>query len=129
MTSLLLRTSGVNQDGCFSVLWLPTRPIAVTIERTFDDLRTVIPNGDFRCVSSRYHRGGYDTYEIKVPGHTRVLFHKGNTELDSEGCILVGSSFGLLNGAPAVLASKQAFDNFMQIMSGVEEFTLRVTGR
>jgi len=131
MVSMELRTSGIVAAGCFGVLWLPNRPIAVTLERTFEreHEQVVIPGGTHRCIASHYHRGGYDTYEIMVPGHSRVLFHKGNVETNSEGCVLLGSSFGLLNGVPAVLASGPAFDNFMHIMDGVQEFDLVVTGR
>ena len=36
-----------------------------------------------------------ETFEVTgVPGRANILFHHGNTEEDTEGCILLGSSFG-----------------------------------
>ena len=45
---------------------------------------------------------------------------------DIEGCILVGSEFGELNGVPAVLESRKAF-NRLQSSVGEESFELVIT--
>lgn len=125
---LTLATVTVREDGCFSVLLWDGKPFAVSVERTFGD-KTVIGPGRFECVRSRYHKGGYDTFEIIVPGHTRVLFHRGNKETDSEACVIVAESFGVLDGQTAVLDSKGGFEEFMTLTAGLAAFQMEVTGR
>jgi len=94
-----------------------------------------IPPGTYRCVRTRYYAGGYDTYEVTgVPGRARILIHVGNTEENTDGCILLGSRFGVLTVRDeesgqtrpklAVLESKRAFDDFMRELAGAREFTL-----
>ena len=56
-----------------------------------------------------------------------ILFHRGNTHRDTEGCVLIGSTRGTLHGEPAVLGSRKAFADFMDSLDGVDEFTLIVT--
>jgi hypothetical protein len=74
----------------------------------------VIPEGTYDAVPTFYHKGGYNTFEIvPVPGHSRLLFHVGNVEEDSLGCVLIGSSFGQVGGKAAILGSRAAFQRFM----------------
>lgn len=127
--SLELKTVAVRDDGCFSVLLWNGLPFAVSVERTFEDRRPVIENGTYQCVRDFYHKGGYETFEITVDGHDRILFHKGNVEAQSMGCVLVAKSFGALDGATAVLDSKGGFNELMHLARGVEQFTMEVTGR
>lgn len=128
---LTLATVSIIEDGCFSVLlneqgW----PLVGTCERTFEDVRPVIPAGSFRCERRMFNHGGYMTFEIMgIPGHSLVLFHKGNTEVDSLACVLLGMKFGALKNLPAVLESQAAFDLFWTIAGGVDAFDLDVIGR
>lgn len=126
---LELKTVAVLPDGCFSVLLWDGRPFAVSVERTFDDGRPVIQNGEYECLRDFYHKGGYPTFEIQVEGHDRVLFHKGNKETDSAGCVLVAESFGVLDSGLIVLDSKHGFDEFMGLAAGLASFKMQVTGR
>lgn len=124
-----LKTVALRSDGCFSVLLWDGRPFTVTVERTFDDMSTVIHAGTYPCRRDFYHHGGYETFEIIVPGHDRVLFHKGNREADSMACICVAESFGLLGGVTAVLDSGHGFAELMTVTAGLDGFDLVVTGR
>ncbi|MEE8607965.1 MAG: DUF5675 family protein [Nitrospiraceae bacterium] len=82
-----------------------------------------IPGGEYDCVRTWYHRGGYDTYEIiNVPGRTRILFHRGNWMTDVNGCVATGMEFGLLDGRLAVLHSADAFNIFMRERNGILSF-------
>lgn len=126
---LELKTVAIRDDGAFGVLLADGRPFVVTCERTFDGNRTVIENGTYPCVRSYFNRGGYDTFEIHVPGHSRVLFHRGNTETDSEGCVLIAESFGQLNSRTAVLDSRGGFAEFWALVGALPAFDLVVTGR
>lgn len=124
-----LRTVAVRDDGAFGVLLFKGRPFAVTCERTFENNRIVIPPGVSRCKRDFYHAGGYRTYEIFVPGHSLVKFHKGNKELDSAACVLVAESFAEFNGKTFIADSKGGFEEFMRLADGVPGFDLLVSGR
>jgi hypothetical protein len=124
-----LKTVALRSDGAFSVLLWDTRPFAVTVERTFDDMSTVLHGITYRCRRDFYNRGGYATFQIIVPGHDRVLFHKGNKEVDSMACVCVAESFTQMDGVTAISDSKHGFEEFMSLTSGLDEFDLIVTGR
>jgi hypothetical protein len=86
-----------------------------------------IPAGEYECVRTYYHKGRHDTYEITgVPGRTRILFHKGNTMHDVNGCVLLGLEFGMLGRDMAVLHSGDAFEAFMEARRGILSFPLRI---
>ena len=112
-------------EGAFGALLQDGFPFAFTLERTFGQ-EVKIPKGLWPCQSTYFYRGGYDTYEILIPDHSRILFHKGNWEEDSEGCVLLGRRSGFLKGRPAVLESGLAFDEFMRRSRGRLRFTLLV---
>lgn len=125
-----LKTVARIEDGCFGVLLWKEKPFAVTVERTFTlDRYTVIRNGMYRCRRDFYHHGNYETFEIQVPGHERVLFHKGNKEVDSMACVCIAESFTRLDGVTAIADSQHGFDEFMRLTQGLDEFELMVSGR
>ena len=126
---LELKTIAIREDGCFSVLLWNKRPFAVSVERTFDSGHPIISEGMYQCRRDFYHKGGYETFEIIIQGHDRVLFHKGNTETDSIGCVCIAEKFGSLNRKLAVLESKEGFDEFMQLTAGLDSFNMEVTER
>lgn len=123
------------RDGAFGLLFLDGAPVAVTCERSYpvveskpDGLQFVkIPPGVYRCERTWFQRGAYETFEITgVTGHSRLLFHCGNSETDSEGCVLVGRRFGVIDHRPAVLESSVAFSMWMYALRGVPSFRLEV---
>ena len=123
-----LKRVAVLNDGAFGVLMNKGIPFAVTLERTYEPGNTVkIGRGFHECHRSRYAKGGYDTFEITVPGHDRILFHKGNTELHSEGCVLVAESFSMFGDKPGVALSGDGFAEFMRRASNVDSFLLEVS--
>lgn len=128
-----IKTITIREDGCYSVLLWDGRPFAVSVERTFDDNRVVLPAGTFLCKRGGHRLGNgipFETFEITgVEGHTGVLFHKGNWETDSEGCVLVGESFATLAGREAIAGSKGGFNELLKLVEGLNEFYVQVTGR
>jgi len=108
----------VHESGCYGVLTeTDAPPFATTLERTYSlpegKQHVKIPPGLWTCRRTYFNRGGYWTYEIAgVPGHSRLLFHKGNAETDSEGCVLLGSAFA--TAWLGVTASAMAFNEFMR---------------
>lgn len=88
-----------------------------------------VPTGRWMCLRGVHSLDGvnkFETFEIAVPGHTNILFHKGNVEEESEGCELLGMYKGMLGAEEAVLNSKDAFDLFMKLQVGVSQFWLTV---
>lgn len=123
-----LKTVSILPDGCFGVLLHNEVPFAVTLERTYDEGKQIkIPAGIHRCRRSRYNRGNYDTFEIEIEGHSRILFHRGNTELHSEGCILVAESFAMFGDKPGIALSGEGFKEFMDRAGSVDSFMLTVS--
>jgi hypothetical protein len=73
--------------------------------------------------------GPIETFEVKgVQGHAGILIHPGNTEVDSHGCILLGTTRQLdKSRSPiAVLDSRLAFKKFMELQAGLNSFSLTV---
>lgn len=89
--------------------------------------RPAVPVGVYKCKRGphRLHsaKDSFETFALMdVPKHTNILFHTGNYNSDSEGCILLGlgrEDFMLTN-------SRKAFMKFMELLEGVEEFELSV---
>lgn len=116
-------------EGAFGVLKHAGVPFAVTLERTYPLAgglyMTKIPPGRHRCVPTWFHRGAYRSFEVIVQGHERLLFHRGNTGADSDGCVLVAESFGLLAAQPGILDSTNGFAEFMRLADN-QAFDLEV---
>jgi hypothetical protein len=127
---LTLKRVALRPEGAFGVLLHHGLPFAVTLERSFardgKDV-TKIPPGKWPCKRTVYLRGGYQTFEVLVPGHTRLLFHRGNVETDSEGCVLVGESFHEFGrGRPGIGQSAAGFAELMARVGDEEKFVLTV---
>lgn len=117
----------VRKEGAFGVLKHDGVPFAVTLERTYDpDNAVKIPPGTYTCNRTRFNRGGYDTYQIPVPGHDLIKLHIGNTEMDSDGCVLVAKGWGTFGGQPGIGSSRLGFEEFMALADGAEEIVLVV---
>lgn len=90
-----------------------------------------LPVGEFRCVRGEHQlhnsRNPFETFEITgVSGHSGILFHVGNYNNDSDGCVLLGTSYTIELDTAMVLNSKEAFDKFMMLQQDVTQFMLKV---
>lgn len=115
-------------------------PMGWACERAYvqpgGDWEPKVPPGEYNCVYGPHELGvppnlvHFPTYEItNVPGHTGILFHTGNTELDSIGCVLVGLAFGTVQGVPQVESSIAGYRAFMATQQDGDtfpDFTLTV---
>lgn len=114
--------------GTVGVLTIGGKAMCWTLQPDPSDKHFHIPAGSYFC--RRFHgKKWQDTFEILVKGHTALLFHAGNTEEETEGCILLGDEVGELNGKRAVLASGKAFCAFMKMMNNDQEFNLFIEDR
>lgn len=123
-------------DGILSTLqMLDTTPICETLEHAYPDGLSdwvpKIPNGVYTCVRGEHRLDGmtqdFTTFEItNVPGHTGCIFHCGNKENDSAGCVLLGE---YTNASPlTIINSRITFEKFMDLQDAVDEFQLTVEG-
>lgn len=111
--------------GCFGVLFDESGlPFVVTLENE----KTLIPPSTegYSCYPSVYHKGGYPTFEIIVPGHSRLLFHKLNFDYQSEGCIGVAEAYQIIGGRPAVAESDKGFTEFWTKYKNFQRLKLTV---
>lgn len=124
---LKLKRVSENDDATFGVLINGNIPFAVTLEPAWEDNKkgiSCIPSGPYNCKRVKSPKFG-DTFEIlDVVERTHILFHKGNSERNTQGCVLIAEEFGRLNGKAAVLASGRGFTEFMSILKEVDEFDL-----
>ena len=126
---LTLKRVAENVDGTFGVLIHNNIPFCLTLEPEWRDNKqniSCIPNGFYTCQKVNSPKFG-STFEIKrVPNRTHVLFHKGNLETDTLGCIILGEQFESLNGKCAILKSGKAFDEFINLTKGLITFNLQI---
>lgn len=139
MDLTLLRTD-FRSDGILGELGYLGMPVPLyTLEHAYADMkpdgrglspyyRPKLPTDIYTCQKSlhKLHDGvPFLTFEVKdVPGHKGILFHIGNVNADSEGCILVGMKQD--TNSTAILQSRIAFKAFMDLQKGCETFTLTV---
>jgi len=104
--------------------------IAVTMEHSYNSLPK-LQAGVYRCQRGMHSLHSnpkpFETFEIMdVPNHTGILFHVGNYNDDSNGCVLIGRAcIGSAKGC--MLTSSQAtFQRFMLDLDGVDSFMLTV---
>lgn len=124
---LILYTLRSGPEGTFGNIIMDGERLCVTCEDPWDDNakgKSCIPAGIYQC---KKHSGAkyQDVWEVcNVPNRTAILIHNGNTIDDTQGCILVGSQFGTINGKQAVLNSKKTLEMLRATLP--DEFILHI---
>lgn len=86
-----------------------------------------IPAGIYVCKRTSRPPKWPDIFEIQdVPNRYGILIHRGNYDPDTTGCILLGTSFGIINGKQSIYDTVTAFNNFMAYWKGVDEFEIKI---
>ena len=76
--------------------------------------KTAIPTGRYEVIVNMSNRFKVMMpLLLKVKGYEGVRIHTGNTDKDTEGCLILG----LTKGADAVYQSKNAYNAFMPIVN------------
>lgn len=126
----LLRTER-NRWGIFGLLKEGEDQLAVTLEHAYPkpdgSFAPKLPEGKYLCARGYHQLKGMDapfeTFEIKnVPGHSGMLFHWGNYNRDSSGCVLLGKN----NLKTSIDQSILTFQAFMKHLKNVEQFEISV---
>lgn len=84
-----------------------------------------IPAQQYVCIPWLSPSFGQTFLVSNVPNRDKILFHAGNTKLDTAGCIILGSEVGKLKGDRAVLNSGNTFRAFLREM-GDQPFGLTI---
>ena len=81
-------------------------PICVTLENPWKENKpsvSCIPVGRYIVKLADSPKYGPNMWQVQnVPNRTHILFHIGNLEQDTRGCILPGKQFGWLGGESAL---------------------------
>jgi hypothetical protein len=146
---VLTRDEPLTEDGTFGHLVVPLhrglylaegldRGELVTAEDDWLGNRrgvSCIPDGEYVLKRSWYFKHECEVFEVTgaaLAGRLRVLVHPGNTEEDTEACILPGLRFGPMTVydedrpdhprviKKAALASRQAFHRWMDWLAMVD---------
>jgi len=117
-------------DGVFGVLIDNTLPFALTAERAWlnnEKGKSCIPAGTYICKRVNSPKFG-NTFEVtNVIGRSEILFHKGNIDDDSRGCILVGEQFAVWqDNSCSISASQAGFTEFLSRTAAINEFQLDI---
>lgn len=122
-----------DRDGVFGVLSIDDDKFCVTLEHAYLEngiYVSKIPDGLFTCVRGMHQLAGmvkpFSTFCINVPNHTGILFHPGNYNSDSEGCVLLGEKVVIANQVKMVTESRIAFTQFMDRVKTLDQFPLTV---
>lgn len=139
MIKLRLERTKICREGAFGVLVDEFRDVvAYTLEHAYavtsfgmdhlgspDLYLPKLPDGTYLCKRGihKLTHSTIETFEVtNVPGHSGILFHTGNSEQDSDGCILLGQTAY----EDRLYNSKTAFATFMRLLNTETEFTLEV---
>lgn len=129
MELVTLKRLSHNSEGTCGVLLFNQAPVILTLENPWlENVRNIscIPTGLYECKKYSSKRIPQTFQVTNVRERTSILFHKGNTQDDSRGCILTGTKFGTLNGKLAVLESREAFRKFRKLVCDWDKFLLNI---
>jgi hypothetical protein len=104
-------------------------PFALTLERPWlqnQKGKSCIPAGAYTAKRHQSPKFGETFWVQDVPGRSEILFHKGNIDDDSHGCILVGEQFNPVKGEDGITASKEGFEEFMRLLAGLSEVEVSI---
>ena len=87
--------------------------------------QTAIPKGTYYVVIDDSIRFGKPMpHIVNVPGYDGVRIHPGNTDVDTDGCILVGQTWA---GGDFIGSSRLAFQAFMEHLGAASHAKETVT--
>lgn len=129
MSQLILKRFAYTPMGTFGSMQMPDGTEIFTVEDAWRENQqniSCIPLGTYQCSPRFYNRGGYPAIRIEdVEDRSYILIHRGNTEVDVEGCIVTGTKLGFINNRWAVANSRTAFDIVVEHY-GDKRFELKI---
>ncbi len=93
---------------------------------TVEEKGKEIPEGDYTVRRTTKPIHGICFEVMNVPDREGILFHKGNTAADVDGCIGVGLGFTEFTNGPGIAQSAMGYSRFLRFLNGVQEFHLKI---
>lgn len=84
-----------------------------------------ITKGMYDCQYHNSPKYGKVFKVLDVPDRTDILFHPGNYERNTKGCILLGMGSSPMKGEPAIQNSRKAVEYFEYLIDG-DKFVLNI---
>lgn len=125
---ITLKREAYGVNGTFGELIDDTgEHLCYTLERPWENNepdKSCIPSGKYNCIN--YSSPKFpDVWQIlDVPGRSDILIHNGNTEVNTEGCVLVGDRKGIMDGLPAVFDSVKTLKMLKSILPDMFEINI-----
>ena len=86
--------------------------------------QTAIPTGTYNVIINHSNRFNRDLPLLEnVPNFTGVRIHSGNTSANTEGCILVGTTW---SGKDFIGNSKVAFNKLFEKLKKAKKVTIKI---
>jgi len=124
---IILQRLTTSDQGTFGVLIINNKPCFTTLELPWNNNQrniSCIPLGVYHAVKMFSEKFQKTVFVLEdVPGRDLIEFHIGNKIEDTEGCILLGMQYSLVENA--IVVSRLAFNEFMNMMPS-EGFTVSV---
>lgn len=127
-----LNRTSKSPDGVFGLMISDIGKTYFTLEHAYiqteGSIEPKIALGVYTCLRHPPNRLPYVTFEVTgVPNFMGqpvdgILIHIGNYQKDSIGCILLGTG----QTDTMVAHSKEAFDDFMSSLEGIDSFELTI---
>ena len=115
--------------GTFGTLLIDGEVFCITLEpysRDNEKAISCIPEGQYICKAVTSSKYG-ETFEVtNVQDREYILFHTGNIDEHTKGCILLGQYYGKLRYNRAVLNSGKTFREFLASMVNKNSFKLTI---
>lgn len=106
-------------NGVFECYTLEDKEREVKVQN-----ETAIPKGTYKVIINRSNRFKIDLpLLLKVPNFEGVRIHSGNSNHDTEGCILVGKT----RATDFIGSSRVAFKNLFEKMKLATEITIEIS--
>ncbi len=106
------------------------RQVCVTLELPWRDNAhnlSCVPPGQYVAYRRWSPKRDCEVFQLKdVPGRDNIELHVGNFPGDTDGCILLGSNYGRGDASAMITGSRSAFNAFMALVAGENQFTLTI---
>ena len=126
----LTRIAAHPEHGTFGTWVVDGQPMAVTLEPYWrDNARSIssISDGVYRIFRHKSPTYGNCFMVDDVQHRSHILIHAGNWDDNTEGCILLGEKYEQSSdGRWMISESRNAINEFMERMSGINEATLTI---
>lgn len=126
----IIRLASGQGDGTFGKMRFQKEVFADTLEpRDRENHRNIssIPCGQYICKRIISPRFGETFGVTDVTDRDNILFHWGNFDDNTEGCIILGNGIKMLGDRLAVINSKDTFKVFMKKLDPYDSFILTIT--